>query len=129
MPVLVAYDGKEYTERALDHAIEYSIAFSKVLYIVSMVASKDDVERENELNYIKEVLETARQKAADRGAEVRALLGAGNPAVAILETADRVNASTIVIGRSGKTKLDRVVLGSVSEHIIRNAHCIVVVVP
>ncbi|MBQ7405895.1 MAG: universal stress protein, partial [Candidatus Methanomethylophilaceae archaeon] len=35
---------------------------------------------------------------------------------------------TIIVGRSGKTSLDRVIMGSVSNHVVANANCTVVVV-
>ena len=128
MPVLVAYDGKEHTKKALCYAIDHALVYNKTLYIFTSVASKDDVDRENELENIKGFLDAAKQKALEKGVDVRTLVEAGNPSEAILEIAERIDVGTIIVGRSGKTAMDRVVVGSVSEHIIRNAHCTVIVV-
>jgi len=128
MPVLVAYDGKEHSKKALCYAIEHSVFYNKTLYILASVVSKDDVDRENELDNIKGFLDAAKKKAQEQGVDVRTLVEAGNPAEAILAIAERINAGTIVTGHSERSALDRVVTGSVSEHIIRGAHCTVIVV-
>lgn len=129
MPILLAYDGKPYTEKALDYAIDHALAYSQPLYIVATVTSKDEMDREKELEDVKVHLDAAKQKAADKGVEVRALIEAGNVSEAILATAERLEAKTIIVGyHDDRTVLDRVVLGSVSEHIIRNAKCTVIIV-
>jgi len=128
MPVLVAYDGKEHSKKALCYAIEHSVVYNKTLYILASVVSKDDVDRENELSHIKEFLDVAKKKALEKGIDVRTLVEAGNPTEAILAIAERINAGTIVTGHSERGALDRVVAGSVSEHIVRSAQCTVIVV-
>ena len=52
----------------------------------------------------------------------------GQPDKVILETASRFSCDTIIVGRSGKTALDRVIMGSVSNSIVANAKCTVIVV-
>ncbi len=53
----------------------------------------------------------------------------GNPGSAICRYADEVSASAIVLGSRGRSGLKRAVLGSVSDHVTRNAPCPVVVTP
>jgi Universal stress protein UspA and related nucleotide-binding proteins len=128
MPVLVAYDGKEHSKKALCYAIEHAVVYNRSLYILASVVSKDDVERENELANIKGFLDAAKKKAQEQGVDTRTLIEAGNPSEAILAIAERIKAGTIIVGHSEKGTLDRVVVGSVSEHLIRGAHCTVIVV-
>jgi len=52
----------------------------------------------------------------------------GKPAELILELAEEVGADLVFIGSHGKTGLDRWVLGSVSERVVREAKCPVMVV-
>ena len=54
-----------------------------------------------------------------------ALRGEAGPA--ICELAHQLGASAIVIGTRGRSGLKRAVLGSVSDHVVRNAPCPVVV--
>jgi len=51
----------------------------------------------------------------------------GSPGPAIVAHADEIDARAIVIGSRGRGGLKRAVLGSVSDHVVRNAHCPVVV--
>ena len=56
------------------------------------------------------------------------ILPTGSDGEAVLNAADRVKADAIVVGTSGKTAIDRVLIGSVSEYIVRNSKCTVIVV-
>lgn len=49
----------------------------------------------------------------------------GRPADEILEVARDVGADLVVVGSKGNTGITRLVLGSVSEHVVREAHCAV----
>jgi nucleotide-binding universal stress UspA family protein len=69
-------------------------------------------------------------------AEVAAALGLegadqrvawGQPGPAICDVAAELGAAAIVIGTRGRGGLKRAVLGSVSDHVVRNAPCPVVV--
>ncbi len=52
----------------------------------------------------------------------------GDPAESILRLADREQVDMIVIGTHGKTGLKRILMGSVAEAIVREAHCPVLTV-
>jgi nucleotide-binding universal stress UspA family protein len=51
----------------------------------------------------------------------------GDPAAAICRFASDVSARAIVMGSRGRGGLKRAMLGSVSDHVVRNAPCPVVV--
>ena len=57
--------------------------------------------------------------------EVRVL--GGEPAAAICELATELGARAVVIGTRGRGGLSRALLGSVSDYVVRNAPCTVVV--
>ena len=59
------------------------------------------------------------------GAEVKVLRG--DPATAICMLAEELHARAVVIGTRGRGGLKRAVLGSVSDHVVRNAPCTVIV--
>jgi nucleotide-binding universal stress UspA family protein len=52
----------------------------------------------------------------------------GDPAERILALAEEVHADLIVVGTTGRRGLEHLVLGSVAETVLRNAHCPVLVV-
>jgi len=47
----------------------------------------------------------------------------GDPGAAILEAADQHHAELIVMGTHGRRGFTRLLMGSVAEHVVRNAHC------
>lgn len=51
----------------------------------------------------------------------------GDPGVSICELARDLGAAAIVIGSRGRGGIKRALLGSVSDYVVRNAHCPVVV--
>ena len=53
----------------------------------------------------------------------------GEPGQAICNLAGEISARAIVMGTRGRSGLKRAVLGSVSDYVVRNAPCTVVVTP
>lgn len=74
-----------------------------------------------------EVVDGALADAGGAGIDVERIVSAGGPASSILETA--AGADLVVIGRRGLGGFQRLLLGSVSEHVARHAPCPVVVMP
>lgn len=62
------------------------------------------------------------------GLVVKTLIKTGNPAGQILKTALQEGTDVIVIGSHGKSNLAEIIIGSVSERVVRNAACPVLVV-
>jgi len=52
----------------------------------------------------------------------------GDPREVILEVAERSCADAIFVGARGMGRVERLILGSVSHHIVAHAHCTVEVV-
>lgn len=65
--------------------------------------------------------------ATDPQVELR--VAEGKPGEAVCALADEVGASVVVMASRGVTGFRRAVLGSVSDYVIRNATCPVLVVP
>jgi nucleotide-binding universal stress UspA family protein len=55
-------------------------------------------------------------------------LEVGNPAIEILRVAREVQCDMIVMGTHGRRGAARLLMGSVAEHVVRKAHCPVLVV-
>jgi nucleotide-binding universal stress UspA family protein len=128
MRVLLATDGKPHSDKAVSYALEYARRFGAELFIVYVVSPKAGEDRDKAIGNGMRVLEEVKTKALGQGSVVTTLLEAGSPHEATLAAADRVKADAIVVGTSGKTALDRALIGSVSEYIVRNARCTVIVV-
>jgi nucleotide-binding universal stress UspA family protein len=60
--------------------------------------------------------------------EIQAHLEFGMPDTAIVEMAEELGAGLIVMGSRGMGGVRRVLLGSISDSVVRHAHCPVLVV-
>jgi nucleotide-binding universal stress UspA family protein len=78
--------------------------------------------------WVKKALDERVAAARTTGLDVRAVLKTGAPASAIADTAAEEHADLIVIGTHGRTGLNRLVIGSVAERVVRSAPCPVLTV-
>lgn len=62
------------------------------------------------------------------GAPVETATPLGSPGPALVDFAEEIGADVIVVGSRGQGALKRLLLGSVSSHVLHNAPCAVVVV-
>jgi nucleotide-binding universal stress UspA family protein len=62
------------------------------------------------------------------GLSVKVIIKTGNPASQILKVEKEEQASVIVIGSHGKSNIEEMIIGSVSERVVRNASCPVLVI-
>lgn len=124
MTMLIAYDGRMNTEKALDYAIRNSVVYGERLIVLTVI-TKNAI---SEIDKAHENAEKAISKARSEGADVQSIVESGQPDKVILETAARFDCNTIIVGRSSKTAFDRVIMGSVSNFIVANAKCTVIVV-
>ena len=128
MTILLATDGKPHSEKAVRYAFDYATLKKDSLYIVLAVSPKSEDEKYKVVEQGMAALEELKRRGVTENLEVTTMLEAGNPYEAVLNAAERVKADAIVVGTSGKTAIDRVLIGSVSEYIVRNSKCTVIVV-
>jgi nucleotide-binding universal stress UspA family protein len=137
--ILVATDGSQYSDKAVDVAISLAKVFNSSLYIIHvveedkvamatsampiMVSIIDDMVKAGN-----EILSKAKARAVDMGVNAETILARGNAADKILETAERLNVDLIVVGSRGLRGLARFLLGSVSEKVARHSNKPVLIV-
>lgn len=139
--IMVATDGSEDADRAVDVAAELAMALRGKLFIVT-VAGNLSGEETRELTRaernIGDALEalsmqilTAAEKRAQRlgVTDIQLQIGWGDAAQSIIEIAARETADAIVLGRRGRGRLTGLLLGSVSQKVASLASCTVIVVP
>ena len=84
------------------------------------------------IDQVREHREVAAQALVERGREhgvaVSFLVWTGDPGDMIVSAAEAERADMIVVGSHGRGAVGRLFLGSVSEHVVRNAPCPVLVV-
>lgn len=136
--IVIATDGSENTQRAISYGIEIaklSGATVHALYVVdtsSFSAIPMDAGWESMYEILRKEGEKAvfevKERGEAAGVEVREILLEGHPSSEIVDFAEDNNADLIVIGTLGKTGLDRFLMGSVAEKVIRSSKIPVLVV-
>ena len=83
---------------------------------------------EEQQRWVNEELDRRVTEATARGIESHALLKHGPAADGLVEAATEAHADLLVVGTHGRTGLERVLLGSVAEAVVRKAPCAVLTV-
>jgi nucleotide-binding universal stress UspA family protein len=73
-------------------------------------------------------LVTLVRDARDASVNAEFLVWEGDPGTSIAAAAEAENADMVVVGTRGRSGAERMILGSVSDHVVRNAPCPVLVV-
>ena len=125
--ILTPVDGSAPSETAADHAIRLAQDADATLSVVSVVdvealsaakldteALLDGYEAEAE-RHVAAVAERARES----GVDVETAVLRGTPYRAILDRAEAVDADLVVMGSHGRHGLERYLLGSTTERVLR----------
>ncbi len=119
--ILAATDGSGDGKTAVDEAIKMSRKCGGRLLAISVAKSEA---REAEAA---EALAEAKDLAKGAGVEIETLAATGKPYVEIIKAAEANGVDLIVVGRHGRGKLEKLLMGSVTERIVGHAHCAVLV--
>ncbi|WP_046213739.1 universal stress protein [Paenibacillus wulumuqiensis] len=135
--ILVAVDGSEHAQRALEHAVQLAKGLQiaprlTVLHVnpVMMVAEPplgvDVDERLDEEGHA--MTEPYRTYLDTTGVQYEVRYHTGDPATVICDTANEEQMDLIIMGTRGKSAVSELFLGSVSHKVIQHAHCPVMTV-
>jgi nucleotide-binding universal stress UspA family protein len=140
--ILLATDGSKEARLAAEAAAELSKDTGSEVHIAYVLPSPTEL-RGHHL-YSREVMrsvleqaegegrsfleEQAKQVGASGGKVAETHLETGEPDKEIVRLSEEIGAGTIVIGSRGLGGLRRALIGSVSESVVRHAHCPVLVV-
>ena len=83
---------------------------------------------ESQRQWATETLAARATELAAKGVRARVVVKSGLPWREIIETAREENADLLVIGTHGRSGVNRMLLGSVAERVVRRAPCPVVTV-
>ena len=83
---------------------------------------------EEQQRWVNEELERRVADAAARGIRAHAVLKHGPAADGLVDAVSEAHADLLVVGTHGRTGLERVLLGSVAEAVVRKAPCAVLTV-
>lgn len=135
--ILLATDGSEGSDAALQHALAVAASTGATLHAVSIVETRTaydnaivdpDVVRENLRSDARAAVDAVADAAADAGVECRTDVFEGPPPERLLEAVDAVDADLVVVGATGRSSFKRLVLGSTAEHLLAESPVPVIVV-
>ena len=150
MKILIGYDGSNDAELAIDDLSRSGLPPTGLATVISVAEvwlpppGSLDVGGDDEASaYAEEILSDCRQKgdravaeaemlakfAAGRvrtalpGWDVNAVSSYGSPGWEIIGEAERTGTDLIVVGAQGQSFLSRLILGSISQRVLAEAHC------
>jgi nucleotide-binding universal stress UspA family protein len=136
MRIVLAIDGSKFSEAATQAVIaqnkpqETEVQLVRVIRILSPqvpemlgyypgMEHSQDAQRKFGEAYLEKTAELLRSK----GLRVTKAVEFGSPKSEIIDTAEKFHADLIVLGSHGETGLEQFLLGSVSDAVLRHAHC------
>ncbi len=147
--ILLATDGSAASEPASEQAIDLAIQVEARLLVVSVVASARqpseaaaaaahgasahgapgvEAHEADSRDSMAARAQAIVQRARAAGANATYLVWEGEAGDAIVAAADSECADLIVVGSHGRSGVSRFFIGSVSDFVVRHAHCPVMVV-
>ena len=143
--ILVPTDGSDAAELAVEEALDVAEKFDaavSTLYVVDTDAAEVSLGTEQvdriragrfgEMDELearaREATEFVAEKGRERGIEVEEQFRGGRPHAVIADFAEDHDIDLIVMGSHGRTGIQRMLLGSVTERVLRSTHRSVLVV-
>ena len=136
--IVVAVDGSKEAEFAFKKAIAVANRNDSTLNLVNIIDTRsfaaieayDRSIQERAQEFAEELLEGYKKEAEAAGIKnVNVLIEYGSPKTIITrEVSQKVEADLIICGATGLNAVERFLIGSVSENIVRSAKCDVLVV-
>ncbi|MDO5849973.1 MAG: universal stress protein [Methanobacteriaceae archaeon] len=138
--ILVPTDGSKYAEKSLNHALLIANASGAEVIALSVIENSfslnlpttDSLNDINELLHdeTKQNLKNVDKIKEESGFDVNISykIAEGSPAKAILKVVEEEDIDLVVIGSSGKTGFDKIIMGSVADKVVNNAKCSVLVI-
>jgi nucleotide-binding universal stress UspA family protein len=137
---MVAVDGSNYSDKAVDYAIDLAKRFSARLTIIHVIKTPITFKRDmwdsqlmaDLLDHFGKdghsLLSSTLSKAIKAGIQSSTKLLQGNPADEIIKIAEDEAYDLIVLGSRGLGSVGRILLGSVSDNVSRHATCPILII-
>jgi len=124
--ILIPTDGSEGTRGAVEHVIDLATTYEAALHTIYVIDTNVGVDSSvpGTLDALEEVGENAideviRQAEAAGVNTIERVVAQGPPHQAILDYVEEHDIDLVVMGTHGRTGLDRYLLGSVTEKVVR----------
>jgi nucleotide-binding universal stress UspA family protein len=113
--VIIATDGGESTERAIEAAFDITERFDADLHALTVIDSENEEKKKEQRTTASTVLDDLAART-DRG--VHTVVREGDPATVICSYAEQVDADVVITGTRGRDDPHKFHLGSVAEAVV-----------
>jgi nucleotide-binding universal stress UspA family protein len=139
--ILCPLDFSETSWRALEHAIAIAAWYESrviAMHVINppprfeppiLFAEPGQISSDADREYLEQRLGDWLRVASANALDAGVLMDEGDPAACILEQAESLPADLIVMGTRGRGGFERLLVGSVTETVLRKASCPVLAVP
>ncbi|QCJ48069.1 universal stress protein [Haloprofundus sp. MHR1] len=127
--ILLPTDGSEAAEAAAPDAFELAETYGAEIHVLYVVDTRTlatvDLGAERVLTMLEEegdaAVERLRSRAEDAGLDVVTAVESGSPASIIVDYSEDHDVDLVVMATHGRRGLDRYLLGSVAERVVRGS--------
>lgn len=136
--IVIATDGSRNTRRAISYGVELAKLSGATVYVLYVVDTKSTISENWTIgrDTIYSIMKSDGEKAVSEvrtigeasGVEVREVVLDGCPSSEIIKFAESNNADLIVMGTLGVSGLEKFLIGSVAEKVVRGSKVPVLVV-
>ncbi len=146
MKIIVATDGTELSDPAVDAVTRFRLGEGDEILVVSVVdmaipmtfdaytgyipdtTELEKAARENASKILADAKKELENKIADDSVILSTETLFGSPEIQIVEKAEEMKADLIIVGSHGYNRWERLLLGSVSDSVVHHSPCSVLVV-
>jgi nucleotide-binding universal stress UspA family protein len=133
--ILIGYDGSAQGERATETALALAQSLDARVLLFAVARPPEpatmvevDAMLDNAREHFEEQFRKLTQRAKDLGVELETDIAVGHPVEQIVHRAETDHVDLIILGRRGRSRFEKMLVGSTAEKVLRYAHCPVMVV-
>ncbi|WP_010269659.1 universal stress protein [Paenibacillus senegalensis] len=130
--ILVAIDGSHHSLKACEHTLELAERFpGATVYLLHVIGIREGLEGEVSTELLDEMMAIMKpflKLGREKGITCETLFLHGEAGPIIIEHAEQNSFDLIVMGSRGLGSLKELVLGSVSQKVIKHVRCPVMIV-
>ena len=133
--VMVGYDGSKPSEKAVEVAFSLAQSMDCSVLIFAVARPPEpatmvelDAMLDDAREHFEEGFKRITKCAGDLGVAVETAIAVGHPIQQIIHRAEGDHVDLIILGRRGKSRFERMLVGSTAEKVLRYSHCPVMIV-
>jgi nucleotide-binding universal stress UspA family protein len=133
--ILIGYDGSGQADKATESALALAQSLDAKVLLFSVARPPEpatmvevDAMLDDAREHFEEQFKKITQRAKDLEVEFETAIAVGHPVEQIVHRAETDHVDLIVLGRRGKSRFEKMLVGSTAEKVLRYAHCPVMVV-